>query len=300
MWTYAAIERIDPDGVMTRFAGTGTPGFSGDGGPAISAQLYCPAGVAVGPDGAVYFADHVNNRVRRVDAAGTISTFAGSGPAGLGMGSFTGDGGPATAATLREPWGVAFDQTGRLYIADRDNVRVRRVEQDGTITTVAGNGTPGSTGDGAPATQAAICRPIGVSINPAGNLVIPDACTTAIRMVDGSGNITTIAQTDSPDPMQDFGSEGNAVFDSNGLMYVQAGRKIFSIDSSGLITTVAGNGSPGVPVDGTAAVDAPLPLEIWGLAVDDAGSLYLADGATSVYVIDDQGIITRFAGRLKN
>jgi sugar lactone lactonase YvrE len=294
-WTFAAIERIDPDGTVTRFAGTSVPGFSGDGGPATSAQLYCPAGLAVGHDGSVYFADHVNNRVRRVDAAGTITTFAGSGPPGLGMGSFSGDGGPASQATLQEPWGVALDQAGRLYIADRDNARVRRVDLSGVITTVAGTGAHGSAGDGAPATQAQMCPPIGVAIDPAGNLVIPDACTTAIRMVDGNGIITTIAKTDSSD--WDTGSEGNAIFDSNGSMFVQAGLKIFNIDSAGVVKLVAGNGSDGVPIDGSSAIDAPLPLEIWGLALDAAGNLYVADGATSVFRIDDQGIITRFAGR---
>src|SRR3954451_2942193 len=108
-WTWAVIDKVDPNGIVTRFAGTGSPGFAGDGGPATDAQLYCPAGIAVGPDGAIYFADHLNNRIRRVDANGVISTFAGSGPAGLGRGSFSGDGGPATLATLQEPWGVAFD-----------------------------------------------------------------------------------------------------------------------------------------------------------------------------------------------
>ena len=295
-WTFAAIDRIDPNGTKVRFAGTGVPGFSGDGGPAIAAQLYCPTGVAVGPDGALYFADHVNNRIRRIDAAGIITTFAGSGPAGLNLGSFSGDGGPATSATLQEPWGVAFDKAGRLYIADRDNGRVRMVETNGDITTVAGTGIFGSTGDGGPATQAKICPPVGVAINPAGNVIVPDACATTIRMVDGNGTITTIAETDSADVSRDIGSEGNAIFDANGSMLIQAGPKILRIDPSGVITTVAGNGNLGVPIDGTAAVGAPLPVEIWGLAVDAAGNLYVADGATSVYRIDKQGIITRFAG----
>ena len=297
MWTYAAIDKIDPDGMVTRFAGTGKPGFSGDGGPATAAELFCATGIAVGPDGAVYFADHINNRIRRVDAAGTITTFAGSGPTGLDLGSFSGDGGPATEATLQEPWGVAFDQAGRLNIADRDNVRVRRVEPSGVITTVAGTGRSGSTGDGGPAIQAKICAPVGVAIDPAGNLVIPDACTTAIRVVDGNGTITPIAQTDSTDTSPDFASEGNAIFDSNGSMFVQAGPRVFNIDSTGVATPVAGNGSVGAPIDGSSAVEGPLPVEIWGLAADTAGNLYVADGATSVWLIDMRGIITRFAGR---
>lgn len=297
LWTWAAIDKIDPSGKVTRLAGTGAPGFTGDGGAATEAQLKCPTGVAVGPDGAVYFADHLNNRIRRVDATGVITTFAGSGPTGLNEGSFSGDGGPATQATLQEPWGVTFDLAGRLYIADRDNVRVRMVGADDNITTVAG-GLYGSAGDGGPATQAKICPPVGVAINPAGNLVIPDACTSAIRIVDAAGIITTIAETDSRDSPPDTGSEGNVVFDAAGSMFVQAGPRIFQIDSSGVAAAVVGNGSLGVPTDGSAAVDAPLPVEIWGLAFDAAGNLYVADGATSMWRIDVHGLITRFAGKL--
>jgi hypothetical protein len=297
LWTYAAIDKVDTAGIVTRFAGVGEPGFSGDGGPAPSAHLQCPTGLAVGPDGAVYFADHLNNRVRRVDAGGVITTFAGSGPAGLDMGSFSGDGGPATEATLQEPWGVAFDKAGRLYIADRDNVRVRRVDLRGVISTVAGNGERGATGDGSPAIEATICEPVGIAIDAAGNLVMPDACTTAIRMVDGNGTITTIGRTDSGDVIEDVASEGNAIFDAGGSMFVQAGPSVFRVDSSGVVAPVAGNGKLGLPIDGSSGLDSPMPLEIWGLAVDDA-DLYVADGAQSVWRIDEQGIINRFAGRL--
>jgi sugar lactone lactonase YvrE len=298
LWTYAAIERIDPDGLVTRFAGTGKPGFSGDGGAATEAQLYCPAGIAVGPDGAVYFADHVNNRVRRVDTAGKISTYAGSGPAGLGMGSFSGDGGPATEATLQEPWGVAVDRAGMVYIADRDNARVRRVDAGGTITTVAGNGTHGAAGDGGPATEAELCPPVGVAVDPDGTLFIADACTTAIRTVNAAGTISTIVRTDSPDTTNDTGSEGNIAFDGTGLMYVQAGPRVFRTDITRVITPVAGNGDVGIPTDGSRSVDSPLPLEIWGLLTDDRGYVYIADGAASVWRSDSYGTITRFAGRL--
>ncbi len=113
-WTYAAIVRIDPKGMLTTFAGTTVPGFTGDGGPATAAQLYCPIGLAFDADGALVFADHVNNRIRRVDTAGIITTIVGNGgPAGLDMGSFKGDGGPATGATLQEPYGVAVDGAGQ-------------------------------------------------------------------------------------------------------------------------------------------------------------------------------------------
>ncbi|MCM3882630.1 serine/threonine protein kinase, partial [Frankia sp. R82] len=122
-------------------AGTGTGGFSGDGGPATHAQLGNPSGVAVDTTGALYIADWGSNRVRRVGTDGTITTVAGTGAPGS-----SGDGGPATHAQLRNPNGVAVDTTGALYIADQDNNRVRRVGTDGTITTVAGTGAPGSSG----------------------------------------------------------------------------------------------------------------------------------------------------------
>lgn len=304
-WTFAAIERIDPDGIVTRFAGVGTPGYSGDGGPAISAQLYCPTGLAVGTDGAVYFADHVNNRVRRVSTDGIITTFAGSGPAGLGMGTFTGDGGPATGATLQEPWGLAFDSAGNLYIGDRDNARVRRVDTRGVISTVAGGGTSRPSGHGELATQALICV-LGVGVNGDGVLVVPDTCLSTISTVDDAGVMTRIAGTGEVGFSGDGGpatsavmdDPENVIFDANGVMFMEVNLRIRRIDSEGVITTVAGNGTEGVPRDGALAVDEPLPQAIWGLALDGVGNLYVADGAKNVWRIDEQGIITRFAGML--
>ena len=146
----SVIDRIDPAGLLTRFAGTGAFDFAGDGGPATQAAIDCPVGMAFGPDGALYFADHASNRVRRIDRGGIITTVAGSGPAGIGQGSFSGDGGSAVDATLQEPTDVAFDRAGNLYIADRDNLRVRRVDPQGVITTVAGNGSRGFSGDDGP------------------------------------------------------------------------------------------------------------------------------------------------------
>jgi sugar lactone lactonase YvrE len=304
-WTFAAVEKIAPNGVVTRFAGTGRPGFSGDGGAATSAQLYCPAGIAVGPDGAVYFADHVNNRVRRVDAAGVITTFAGSGPAGLNQGTFSGDGGPATEATLQEPWGVAFDQTGRLYIADRDNARVRRVDLDGVISTVAGSGMRGSGGDGSPAIEAEICPPVGIAIDPTGNLVVLEPCTNKVRRVGPDGVITTIIGTGTdgfsgdggPAALADIGSPDNAIFDSSGAMFLLSSGRIRHIDTDGVITTIAGIGKAMAPTEGSAALQSALGIEAWGLAFDADENLYVADGGDGVFRINEDGVIKRFAGR---
>jgi trimeric autotransporter adhesin len=147
-------------------AGTGSAGFSGDGGPATAAQLGFPFGVAVDAEGSLYIADQSNSRIRKV-SEGTITTVAGT-----GTGGFTGDGGPATAAQLSYPRGVAVDAAGNLYIADDANLRIRKVS-GGTITTVAGNGSFGFSGDGGAATAAQLFYPMGVAVDAAGNLYVP-------------------------------------------------------------------------------------------------------------------------------
>jgi len=189
------IYRIDPGGLLVPFAGTGRLAFSGDGGQAASADIQCPAGIAFGPDGGLYFADHANNRVRRIGKDGVITTVAGSGPAGVNVGSFAGDGGPAVHARLQEPWGVAFDSDGNLFIADRDNDRVRRVDVHGVITTLAGSGRHGFAGDGGLAVKASLCGPQGLTFDSHGNLLIADDCNDRVRMVDRHGVISTYVGT---------------------------------------------------------------------------------------------------------
>jgi sugar lactone lactonase YvrE len=182
------IRRIAPDGIITTVAGIGTAGGVGDNGPATSAQLNGPRDVAVAPDGVTYFiADTANNRIRRVDAGGTITTVAGSGTAG-----FVGDGAPATLANLNGPSGVAVTATGGLLIADTTNSRVRLVAA-GIINTVAGNGTAASTGDGSPANLASINLPQDVSVATGGAYLIADTAGNRIRRVDAGGTISTVA-----------------------------------------------------------------------------------------------------------
>src|SRR5262249_43599938 len=151
-------------------AGNGTSGYSGDGGPATSAQLNVPFGVAVDGAGNLYIADLRNSRIRKVTTDGLISTVAGNETTG-----YSGDGGPATSAQLNSPNGVAVDGAGNLYIADYSNNRIRRVTTDGLISTVAGNGTRGYSGDGGPATFAQLSGPAGVALDAAGNLNIADS-----------------------------------------------------------------------------------------------------------------------------
>ncbi|HMC43225.1 MAG TPA: hypothetical protein VKI20_09460, partial [Acidimicrobiales bacterium] len=156
-------------GIITTAAGNGTAAYSGDGGPATSAALNFPLGVAVDGSGNMFVADGANNRVRKVSPAGTITTFVGTGAA-----AYSGDGGPATAATLDFPTDVAVDGSGNLFIADFNNSVVRKVSPAGVITTVAGSGTPGYSGDGGPATLARLTSPVGVALDSGGNLYVAD------------------------------------------------------------------------------------------------------------------------------
>ena len=163
------VRRITPDGIISTVAGNGLLGFSGDGGPATDAALHAPYGLAFDAVGNLYIADTRNQRIRRVSTSGIISTVAGSGPTGEGQGAFAGDNGSALSARLHMPTGIAFDKPGNLYIADTYNYRIRKVDKQGRISTVAGNGTLGSTVDGAVATATAV-YPNSVSADPDGNL----------------------------------------------------------------------------------------------------------------------------------
>ncbi|MEV4869249.1 NHL repeat-containing protein [Streptomyces syringium] len=182
------VRRVGPDGVITTVAGDGTPGFGGDDGPATAASLNFPHAMAVDGAGVLYIADDYNHRVRKVGLDGVITTVAGDGADGFG-----GDGGPATAASLHFPHAVAFDDIGNLYIADRYNHRVRKVGPDGAITTVAGNGTIGFSGDGGPAVTTALNLPQCVVVDGVGNLYITDYGNERVRRVGTDGIITTVA-----------------------------------------------------------------------------------------------------------
>jgi serine/threonine-protein kinase len=165
-------------GVITRVAGTGTPGNTGDDGPAADAQLLIPFGVAVTPDGGILIADALNNEVRKVSAAGVITRVAGTGTPGN-----TGDDGPATDAQLNRPFGVAVTPDGGFLIADTFNNEVRKVSAAGVITRVAGTGTPGNTGDDGPATNAQLHDPAGMALTPDGGFLIADVLNNEVRQV---------------------------------------------------------------------------------------------------------------------
>jgi sugar lactone lactonase YvrE len=181
-----AVREIRRDGGTRTVAGTGVVGFSGDGGPATKAQLDQPQGVAFDGAGNMYIADSANNRVRRVDRRGVITTFAGTGRHG-----YSGDGGPATRANLSDPDQLAFDAGGNLYVAEPDEGVVRKIDSHGVITTVAGTGVLGFSGDGGPATKAKLNQPFALAFDPLGNLYIGDHDNGRIRKVDRNGVITT-------------------------------------------------------------------------------------------------------------
>jgi trimeric autotransporter adhesin len=181
------IRKVDKGGTITTFAGTGKKGYSGDGGPATSAKLIDPGGLAFDAQGNLYFTDFT--RVRKIARSGTITTVAGSGRAG-----FSGDGGPATEAKIAAG-DVALDASGDLYIADDDNHRIRKVDKESIIHTVAGSGKAGYSGDGGPATEAALNGPSGIDFDGEGNLFITCHWESVVRKVDENGTITTVAGT---------------------------------------------------------------------------------------------------------
>jgi len=184
------VRKVTPAGMISTVAGTGMPGFSGDGGPATNATLTRPSFVVVDPAGNLYITDSSNQRIRRVDLNGTITTVAGNGLAG-----FSGDGGLATDASFMFPLGMAMDKIGNLYVADANNHRIRRIDLRGVITTVAGNGVEGFSGDLGPATGASLNYPEDVAVDGSGNLFIADSGNNRIRKIDATGVISTIAGT---------------------------------------------------------------------------------------------------------
>jgi hypothetical protein len=180
---YGSVRKVSPDGTITTFAGGGNHGY-GDGGPATSAALnWNPAGVALDRGGSVYFSVPGNSNVRKVSRDGIITTVAGI-PGYRPFPGYSGDGGPAISAKLSFPWGVAVDPQGNLYIADRGNHAVRKVSSTGTITTYAGNGKEGYSGDGGPASSAKLDTPHDVAVDTRGNVLIADTISNRVRRVE--------------------------------------------------------------------------------------------------------------------
>jgi sugar lactone lactonase YvrE len=275
----SCVRKVDAvTGIITTVAGTGKPGFSGDGGKATDAQLKPLGAVVVDGAGNLFIADLYNHRVRKVAPDGMITTYAGSGPVDAVTpidgdarnGGFSGDNGPAMDARLNGPGGLAVDAHGNLFIADYYNNRVRKVDAaTGMISTVAGNGHPGYSGDGGQATDARLNGPVGLAVDSAGNLFIGDEGDPRVRKVTPDGLITTVAGTGTASWPLAVDSAGNLFVTDNRV------RKIDAV--TGIITTVAGNGK-----NQPYAGDGGLATETgfrgpFGLAIDAGGNLLIAD-----------------------
>ena len=286
--------------LITTVAGNGTSGFSGDGGAATSAELNNPTSVALDAANNLYIADSGNNRIRKV-SGGNITTYAGKG--GIG---YTGDGGQASAAQLNSPSGVWVDAQGNLDITDLGNYVIRQITPAGVINTIAGNNTVGFSGDGGPAASAQLNQPFGIVTDAAGNLYFSDTQNNRVRVVTPDGNIRTFLGKSGSGTLCGNGPASNASLqsplglatDAAGNVYVADSRNncIRMVTPSGNIVTVAGTGASGVSGDGGAATAAKLARP-FGVAIDSAGNLFIADYSNSrIRMVGSGGTISTIAG----
>jgi streptogramin lyase len=280
---------------VSTFAGNGTKGYSGDGGPATSATMNDPFGVVRGPDGAIWYCEYGGQRIRRVDKDGKITLIAGTGKAG-----YSGDGGPATEATFNLPHELRFGpKRGNLFIVDMQNHAVRKIDtKTGIITTVVGTGKPGYSGDGGQADQAQLKNPHSIQFDANGDLFICDIGNSVIRKVDMKSHvITTIAGTgkpgDSPDgaPVKGTPIKGprSIDFDAAGNLWVctREGNQVLKLDlKADKISLIAGNGKKGFTGNGGPAKLATLSGPK-GVAFDAAGNAWIADTEShSIRMVD--------------
>jgi serine/threonine protein kinase, bacterial len=282
-----SILRIDKDGKIKRVIGKGISGFSGDGGPASEAKLKQPAGLVFDTKGNLYIADRNNNRVRKVDTKGIITTVAGN-----GTGGFSGDGGPATKASLDLPADLALDSKGNLYISDRSNNRVRMVDAKGIIKTVAGNGGDAYKGDKGPAINAELNKPFGLAIDKKDNLYIADRGNNRIRKVDTNGIITTPAGDggfyfigdNGPAYRASIAGPTGVAVDGEGNLFIadRNNNRIRMVDTNGLIRTIVGTGQRDYNGDSELARETNLYLP-FALTIDQNGNLLVVD--RSHYII---------------
>ncbi len=266
--------------IITTVAGSGTAGYSGNGGPATAAELHGPSDIAIDAYGNLYICDLFNSCIRKVDTAGVITTVA-----GIGTNGYNGDGIPATDASLYYPQGIAFDGAGNLIICDNNNYRVRMVNSAGIISTIAGNGVVGYTGLGGPATDASIWPPLYAALDPTGNIYFT-AENNVVMKINSAGTLITAAGNDTAGFSGDGGPATNAEFnglygialDSLGNIYLSdhANNRIRKVDASGNVNTVSGTAVSGYSGDGlpfdSAVYAAPL-----GLSIDSAGNMYICD-----------------------
>ncbi|HEY3128875.1 MAG TPA: hypothetical protein VGL91_05415 [Acidobacteriota bacterium] len=287
------VRRISTNGIITTVAGSGVPGFSGDGGPALAARLNSPRSVLLDARGTLYIVDSGNRRVRKVDTTGVISTVAGNGAEG-----FSGDNGPATQAAIGSPRALAFDLAGNLFISNAGGGRIRRVDSTGIITTVAGSSS-GFNGDGK-ALATSFYLVTGMLFDSTGNVLVADSGNGRIRRIDPAGTVTTIAGgvagDGNPATSSNLNSPDNISVDNSGNLFIVEGssHRVRKVDTAGQISTIAGSGVSGHSGDGGPAISAKLYFPL-GVAADASGNVFISD---DVYIrkVDRFGIIATIAG----
>ncbi len=282
-------------------AGVDTSAYGGDGGPATAAELNQPADASFDNLGNLYIADWQNNRIRVINTSGIINTIAGNGWEG-----FYGDGGPATAAEIGLPNGVAADAAGNIYYTDAYSMRIREVNTSGIISTIGGNGHYGFYGDGGPATAAEIANPGGIQVDFRGNVFFADSYNQRVRCISTSGIITTVAGSSPAGYSGDGGPATAAQFSSILGMSIDAAGDIFisdfgnyrirMVNTGGVVNTIAGNGVSGYYGDGGPATDAEVD-HVWGVWVDIPGNVYIADWyGNRIRMVNTSGIISTLTG----
>jgi len=291
------VRKVDTTGIITTIAGGSASSTQpyGDNDLATEAYLREPSAVFVTPSGDLYIADQGLSRIRKVDTSGIITTVAGGGT--------NPDTTLATEVRLSGPTDIVVDDTGNIYIADRGNHRVRKVDTAGIITTIAGTGERGFSGDDGPATQAQLSNPSGIHLDSAGNLYIADEQNRRVRKVDTTGTITTVAGNGSfasfneGTPATETGISVKSVFvDVQGLIFISDSfARIRKVDENGNITTFAGGGSNAPTADGLATnAELKSPVGLWG---DSAGNLYIAErDANLIRKVDTNNNISTVAG----
>jgi trimeric autotransporter adhesin len=293
--------------IIYTIAGKNTTGYSGDGFAATAAELNHPIKMALDGYGNLFITDEYNHVVRKINISGIITTIAGNGfGSGTTTGGYSGDGGPATLAELNVPIGISISRTGDIYIAEQSNHIIRKINPLGIITTVAGNGFPGYSGDGGQATAAQLTLPSGVAVDSVGNLFVAEYGNHIIRKIFASGIISTVAGTGiagyTGDNIAATNSRLHSPFgvalDNSGNIFIadEDNNRVRKINTLGIITTVAGNGMIGTSGDGGLATAAKVqhPVDI---SIDRFGNFYLAEqGQNVVREVDTSGIISSVAG----
>jgi sugar lactone lactonase YvrE len=296
------VRRIDPSGIVTTVAGTGNPDMGGDEGPAVQAHLNYPSDLVCDSKGNLYISDRSNNRIRKIDSKGVITTVAGMGPP-----EFGGDFGPATGAFLKYPFGIDLDHKGNLYIADRGNNRIRKVDTQGIITTVAGDGTHFFSGDYGPATRASLAYPTDVVADSRGNLYIADRNNNRIRRVDPLGIMTTVMGIGKYEYNGDNEIASETTLHLPFALALSTDGKLIIVDrnhfrvrgmdlKSHTIATVAGNGKSLFRGDGGPGTGATLEFPS-GIGVDSKNNVIFSDKMNNrLRFIDRKDFIYTLAG----